>query len=122
MMVDEGIGYLCKNERLAILRCADSSDKAVCTYVYLGEPLRETGSVSTTDLRSSLTARTRACTTQRVTVDRNGNVILVEEAGTRRCEILRRAPLRIWRRIARRIRTSQVRVELMVPKCHPPLE
>jgi len=78
MMVDDGIGYVCKNYQFAVLRCADSSDNAVCAYVSLGEPLRATGSVSANDLCSSLTSQSRVCKMQRVAVDSNGNVNLVE--------------------------------------------
>ena len=78
MMVDDGFGYVCKTYQFAVLRCADSSDNAVCAYVSLGEPLRATGSVPANDLRSSLTSQSRVCKMQRVAVDSNGNVNLVE--------------------------------------------
>lgn len=78
MMVDDGIGYVCRTYGFAVLRCADSSDNAVCAYVSLGEPLRATGSISANELRSALTSESRACKPQRVAVDSNGNVNLVE--------------------------------------------
>jgi hypothetical protein len=78
MMVDDGFGYVCRTYTFAVLRCADSSDNAVCAYVSLGDSLRATGPIPANDSRLSLRSQSRSCKMQRVAVDSRGNVNLVE--------------------------------------------
>ena len=78
MMVDDGFGYVCRTYQFAVLRCADSSDNAVCAYVSLGDSFRATGPIPANDSRLSLRSQSRSCKMQRVAVDSRGNVNLVE--------------------------------------------